>query len=308
MRHSARSLRRGFTLIELLVVIAIITLLLALLVPAVQAARSAARRTMCRSNLHQLGIAMHNYHDNHSVFPPLSVVDWVPYVEGTSPYPLYFWAWTTQVLPETDQAAMFNEIQARRHLDFQRDCGLVADLTGWKHPLLRCPEDPHADAVFSWTGPCGNFQASQTSYFASMGTDRGPYFTPPEPWGPHKDNNGMFPAVNKSTKFRDVADGLSQTLMLGERTGDPNAYYGWWAVGVGTDGHALGDSGMDVWDGFHNGTPGDRASLTHFWSMHPGGAHFVLGDGSVRFIAYDVDYRTISALATRAAAEVVGEF
>ncbi|MBX3444785.1 MAG: DUF1559 domain-containing protein [Planctomyces sp.] len=300
--------RHGFSLIELLVAISVIAILMALLLPAVQAARAAARQVACRNNLRQIGLALHNYHDSARMFPPVSIVDWKPYVSGESPYPLHFWAWTTQILPETDQAAIFAEFQARRHLDFERDCGLLADLCGWKHPLYRCPQDPHVEAVFDWTGPCGHFTASQTSYFASLGTDRGPYFMPPEPWGPHKDNDGVFLAVNKGCRIQDVTDGASQTFLLGERTGDPNAYYGWWAVGVGLDGHSLGDNGMDVWDGFRDGTPGNQADIAHFWSMHPGGANFTLVDGSVRFISYSINYGTIQALATRSQSDVPGEF
>src|SRR5688500_4365529 len=99
--------RRGFTLIELLVVIAIIAVLIALLLPAVQQAREAARRTQCRNNLKQIGLALHNYHDVHNTFP-MGYCAGMTYVDGasdTSPG----WSWATYILPQLDQGPLYNQ-------------------------------------------------------------------------------------------------------------------------------------------------------------------------------------------------------
>src|SRR5262245_57342108 len=105
----SKNLPRGFTLIELLVVIAIIAILISLLLPAVQQAREAARRTECKNHLKQIGLALHNYHDTHRALPPGNVARFdVP----TATFQGYGWTWTAKILPEIDQAALFNRVGA----------------------------------------------------------------------------------------------------------------------------------------------------------------------------------------------------
>ncbi|OYW13961.1 MAG: hypothetical protein B7Z55_16195, partial [Planctomycetales bacterium 12-60-4] len=131
--------RRGFTLIELLVVIAIIAILIALLLPAVQQAREAARRSQCVNNLKQLGLAIHNYHDNFNAFPPgwIGVTNRTPDTEGNSGF-----AWGAHLLPQLDQSPLYGR------LNFNRECydpAFNAVAMSTVLPAFRCPSDPSQD-------------------------------------------------------------------------------------------------------------------------------------------------------------------
>jgi prepilin-type N-terminal cleavage/methylation domain-containing protein/prepilin-type processing-associated H-X9-DG protein len=281
--------RRGFTLIELLVVIAIIGVLIALLLPAVQAAREAARRAQCVNNLKQVGIALHSYHDTHAVLPP-----GYTYVSG---YATGGFGWAAMILPQLEQPSLFHS------LNF--------DLPPWSYPnttactvrlsTYQCPTDYTVTADYlSREG----FQYARSSYVANFG----PYDLDVVP----QDLSGVF-SRNSSTRFAAMTDGLSGTLFASERT---NALF---TSVVGSDNHFDLET---VWPGAIKEIPSDdhghttlfQAAYTigsPFWddrnvmSFHPGGSNYLFGDGSVKFIKISISIPIYQALGSRAGGEVV---
>jgi prepilin-type N-terminal cleavage/methylation domain-containing protein/prepilin-type processing-associated H-X9-DG protein len=285
--QNSRQTRLGFTLIELLVTIAIISVLVALLLPAVQQAREAARRTQCKNNLKQISLALHNYHERSGSFPPQTVVDW-----GAE---TGWWSWIARVLPDLDQRPLYDRLDL--NADVWSNCNRLKPYTSQRLDVLMCPSDPGSGGLFESDEDCAGGEAyALTSYLGCRGSTR------------RLPGNGVFPDVNKTSRLRDVVDGTSQTLLLGERPPDPAAYWGWWAAGVGLDEHGLGDYVVDVHEGLSQGELGNNADLLHYWSAHAGGAHFAMCDGSVRFLSYSIDHATFLSLGSRNGGELVGEF
>jgi prepilin-type N-terminal cleavage/methylation domain-containing protein len=289
--------RSGFTLIELLVVIAIIGVLVALLLPAVQQAREAARRVQCRNNLKQIGIALHNYHDTHSTFPFGYLKKDDP-VEGNSAG----FGWLAMLLPQLELNTVYNQFN-------------------WNVPLF----DPINQAprmlqpkVFL----CPSDTISENNAI-EMDTDRfamGCYvasFGPGDMDADPDDRRGMF-SRNSWIKVRDVTDGLSNTLSVGERANGPfrllaangihTVYETTWSGAVRqfddiTDEHphmVLFQTGHVV-----NDPHSDDRDIS---AAHIGGAFFLLGDGAVRFIGDSINYQVYQNLGTRAEGVPVGEF
>ncbi len=297
--HLARSIRSGFTLIELLAVIAVIGMLIALLLPAVQAAREAARRTQCANNLKQIGLALHNCHDRCGSFPPSTVVDW------NQPEPSGWWSWIARVLPELDERPLFERLDLRE--DVWTNCHKYKPYTSQRLAVLLCPSDPHSDRVYESDECPGGEAYALTNYLGCRGSTR----QDPPPSGPYPDElpgNGVFPDVNRVARLQQILDGTSHTILVGERPADHAAYWGWWAAGRGVDDHGLGNYVLDVSEGLHEGDLTDAADLLHYWSAHPGGAQFTMCDGSVRFISYSIDERAFLALASVRGGEVVSGF
>ncbi len=281
--------RRGFTLIELLVVIAIIAVLIGLLLPAVQAAREAARRAGCLNNLKQIGIALHNYHDSRNVLPPGYI-----YVYG---YPTGGFGWATMILPNIEQAALFNAV------NFSLPAWSSPNSTACVQKIASyfCPTDYTTQGFLSREG----FNYAKSSYVGSFGPNDMDIV--PE------DRAGLF-SRNSQIKFADVTDGLSQTLAVGERT---NAVY---LTVIGSESHYDLET---VWPGAIKENPvDDHAHTTLFqaaylinspnfddrdsMSYHSGGSNYLFADGSVKFIKLSINPTIYQALGSRLGGEVVG--
>jgi prepilin-type N-terminal cleavage/methylation domain-containing protein len=301
--------RFGFTLIELLVVIAIIAVLIALLLPAVQQAREAARRTQCKNNLKQLGLAMHNYHDVYNMLPPGEGLPGGPGGQRQSAF--------VGMLPYFDQAPLYNQIAAVNFQKVPWDTGFAPFLQ--KLPAILCPSDYGSSPNSNPTG--------KTNYMFSRGDS---------PWDHNewtgnggRGMRGMFSGNVRCRTFAQVSDGLSNSIAMSERTlaqGTSNVLDGGTATGLGgTFVHNSPSSCLAVlganktytgatgaWGGtrWPDGAPAftgvttvlgpNKASCTQGgWdgedgiyeplSRHTGGVHCLFGDGTVRFISDSID-------------------
>lgn len=297
---------RGFTLIELLVVIAIIAILIALLLPAVQQAREAARRTECKNNLKQLGIALHNYHDVHSQFPSgwIGVENGVPSAhEGLNGA-----GWGTMLLPYIDQSPLYNQFEASYAIEAPiNDPFRLTTLT-----MFRCPSDPQPDRFeIEEEGSPGTVLAELpiANYVGCFGTveldgcENAPG-TAPVTSGGQCVGDGLF-FHNSDIRFRDITDGTSNTFAVGERrTHEPLDWYTTWVGRV-----AEGEEAFQRILGSLDHTPNDPvAHFDDFSSQHEGGAQFLLADGHVRFVTENIDHAVYQAVGTIRRGEVVGEF
>ncbi|MEZ6126105.1 MAG: DUF1559 domain-containing protein [Planctomycetaceae bacterium] len=306
-----RRSQRAFTLIELLVVIAIIAVLVALLLPAVQQAREAARRTQCRNHLKQLGLALHNYHDTFGLFPPSSI--WhedgsgnlLPSTTGRS--------WIFHVLPYLDQANLYNG--ANDGVRTTSD-----PISSQILPTLACPSDPKSGSTLMLTQEMGT-----TSYLGN-GSHRGIASAIHHIDCTQVDDLTSGVINRKRIRIRDITDGTSNTLMVGER-GVITKFggYGMWNHSINGCSSGNGDTVLthDNWPFFASAgglsyvggfrppaNPTDPAGddIFHWWSHHSGGGHFLLSDGSARFVSYNTDYTTMDNLHQRADGNVIGEF
>lgn len=310
-----RRLRRmGFTLIELLVVIAIIAILVALLLPAVQQAREAARRTQCRNNLKQIGLAMHNYHDVHRIFPIGH--QWRPAGAPSATLPNGAgtprgsgWGWSAYLLPFLDGAPLYDKFNFSVSV---ADCSTAygapnytyvgntnRPLVGTPMPWARCPSSI-APAVFGWgTAVEPNYlNLAVTSYKACTGAYNGGHGRVPEQgalWA-----NGMF-FRDSNIRIRDVRDGTSNTIMVGESnwaTWLPpgnNTQFGARLYGVVNPKTGVANSGSNVLlsQAFYPMNPPPTLGGTvseSFHSLHTGGVFFLFGDGSVHFISENIQH------------------
>jgi len=329
-----RLVRTGFTLIELLVVIAIIAILVALLLPAVQQAREAARRSQCKNNLKQLGLALHNYHDLYRTFPPGWVTWMIPgstYTEnrfGTGKY-----GWSALILPNLDQASIYNAQNFSSHnLPIGTSTGSTPNYLDTHLPVYRCPSDtaPVTGSSTSVSGYAANNRVQNwgvSNYsgnfgtFTSCGTGGGGCFTisPTD-----TQFNGIFNG-NSSVSFRDITDGTSNTILVGEvsamqyglntTTGNPPR-----AIGGGLWPGIYQNKEYDIVtrsvyyrSGINNSTPDYGYTIDGFGSYHTGGCHMLFADGSVHFISENISSAsgttaTLQRLGARNDGQVVGEF
>lgn len=303
--------RRGFTLIELLVVIAIIAILIALLLPAVQQAREAARRSACKNNMRQLGLALHNYHDTHTAFPSgwIGATPGVGHdVEGLNGY-----AWGTMLLPMIEQAPLYNRI------DFSLSLIDPANIDLLRQPInvFRCPSDPQPETwEIEEEGSPGTVLAELASanYVAVFGS------ADTQPGGRELHDceglvgqctgNGMF-YHNSKVRMRDLTDGTSSTLAIGERLtipfGTTDRHHSTWS-GVVPEGEEAFARVLGLTDHTPNSNNSTTPHLDDFSSQHPGGVHFVLADGHVRFVSENINEQVYQWLSTIQNGEVISEF
>ncbi|QDU63586.1 hypothetical protein Pan216_44670 [Planctomycetes bacterium Pan216] len=316
--------RRGFTLVELLVVIAIIGVLVGLLLPAVQRAREAARRVQCQNQLRQIGLALHNYHDGHGVFPPAGVARRPTNandchgggaVVGDAGAP-----WTVLILPYLDEQARYDRFNFNAPFDWgftdsYAASGNSANSPNQSEQIQRlekyvCPSNPVAAnyptlSYFAVMGG-GTLPSGGTQYPCEHGGGR-VYF-----------NNGMM-WRNSSVREAAVTDGLSKTFLIGETI---FSYIPPWCCETLTWASALrlngGDSLMtNAAACVHQPNSGDDPAAginmwgeltTTFRSFHDGGVHFLMGDGSVEFVGESIDLNTYRSLGIRDDGQPLGGF
>ncbi len=313
---SHRRRNRGFTLIELLVVIAIIAILIALLLPAVQQAREAARRSSCKNNLKQFGTALHNYHETHKTFPFGTITR----INGPAPAPGTSNTrqnWFHMILPFIDQAPLYQQFVPQMQTNV-----FPGSWTGATTVIqvAMCPSDP-ANPKTTQQGFHGNYVTCTGS--GNSGASNTYAVT-----------NGLFYPLS-STKIRDILDGSTNTIMMGELKLQKDS------ISASGTGNVVCGGSHDLRGRYYNTYHGNATFTTlrppntpvgdamqycngtnlvpcrqcvsgnqeiHARSYHIGGAHVALGDASVRFVSDNINTSLFQALGTIAGQETVGNF
>jgi prepilin-type N-terminal cleavage/methylation domain-containing protein/prepilin-type processing-associated H-X9-DG protein len=331
---------RGFTLIELLVVIAIIAVLIGLLLPAVQKVREAANRMKCGNNLKQLGIACHAYHDVNSIFPPGGMLLPANVTDGN-------WnadkgSYLVYTLPYLEQTNLYNTIPVQPNNNNLYQPGTpgndsnsmnASQIPGHTLPYGRCPSDDYKPTATCVNyvgslgpqcaiGPCGYDPFQKYCHPLQSGLGDWGYSDQWE-WFNHGNTNdatyiqGMFNRIGAQINMAMVIDGLSNTIMIGESLPlqhDHLLQNAWWGYNGGNS-HVSTIVPINYYSGEGDTwcSPADkyRGNWNVSWgfkSRHPGGAQFVFGDGSVKFLQQNIDHKTYQLLGCRKDKQVLGNY
>ena len=315
----------GFTLVELLVVIAIIGVLVALLLPAVQAAREAARRSTCQNQFKQTGLALLNYESAKRTLPPGMTIDRDLCSANRGPAKSQ-WGWGTYALPYMEQDSIYKQIDFKAGNSITNAGNFRA--LGNRIPGFICPNEINqtgwvecCSGINNGPGPSDDVQLSNMAgvadskqmYCLNLGQ-------PTQEM--RSDANGVLYNL-VSTRLKDVTDGTSNTLLIGEITGGrsrhPSEGEGWigmyWfdegvqdvSEGVNGPGSIPGgrDDSIDPLDGDGGNRHVEYRTEVGFSSFHPGGAHFTCVDGSVHFMSENISQTLLETLATRANDDVM---
>ncbi|HEV3004073.1 MAG TPA: DUF1559 domain-containing protein [Pirellulales bacterium] len=320
--RSDRPKRPAFTLIELLVVIAVIGILVALLLPAVQAARESARRAQCDNNLKQLATAVHGVHDRRGTFPPNCLVTYDP----TAPN----WSWLANILPEIEQTPLFESaaIGSFKPNNINQSLPQIATEVA----TFKCPSD--SDAYYGTQSHVSNFDMLDpvlgpltyaiTCYRANIGSNWGggapgsalwwgtdPQWCNPDPTNSDPNTtydgcfygNGVIYETKRPERMSSVRDGTSTTFLIGEALCGKDFQNSWCHLDNAIATCAYPPNAKNPVTG-QDYPPDQWWNRYAFSSQHPGGVQFAMTDGSVHFVADEINLRVFRALATRAAHEV----
>jgi prepilin-type N-terminal cleavage/methylation domain-containing protein len=274
LRQPGKTREEGFTLIELLVVITIIGILMSFLLPAVQAAREAARRMSCSNNLRQIGIGLHNYHLSHGSFPI-----------GCSDFNGRSIAWSVYLLPFIEQ----QNIHKLFHFDKYYDNPENSEATCWIIPTFLCPSATRFADDRSGGMTVGKTSRENRAWNHEMGcTDYGGMYG----WHDAKTKTTDYGALiyNRPVTFEDIRDGTSNTIIVAEDTGRGWKHNGEWANGENV---------------FQQEKPINVDSNNEMWSDHSGGVYAAFCDGAVHFLSESLDVTVIRALCGREEGEIV---
>lgn len=309
---------------ELLVVIAIVSVLMAVLLPAVQAAREAARRITCSNHLRQFGLGIHTFHDTYQVLPPAGVRGPTASVAWNSPHRRFaipgtaYHGWIIFLLPFMEEKQVYD--QYRFDFDWKDQVNRAVRET--QLPVAQCPSAPGRNRLDAFQSSLfGRVSGACTDYGVVNGIDRngttGLLARGLVDAATHSNPDGIL-RVNSCSTFAEIVDGLSNTLWMVEDGARPNRYQtgrkkmtGRYSGSMWAD-----DANEFIVHGYDRaGTtqsggpcPMNCSNNNEIYSFHPGGAMIVLSDSSVRFLAESTEMRVVGRLISKAAGELVGDF
>ena len=327
MRHTDPRRGRGFTLIELLVVIAIIAVLIGLLLPAVQKVREAAARSSCMNNLKQIALAVHSYHDANLTMPTNTLI-----TDQQSNWIRPNWSWLARVLPYVEMDPLYRNARIpTNNLGDTTGTPSTRDLCATQIKVYLCPTDPDSNAgprtdranlvgmsvgLTNYKGVSGANWGWYSNAASNPPNDEGspPFIATDARWINPSTIDGSYNGLNNGdglffrTDYRhqrrltDIADGTSNTFMVGEDLPIKNVHCSWPFANTANGTCGIGPNAKRT-----NGTEfgaSDWPNVYSFRSLHPGGLQFALADGSVTFVKESIDLATYRAMATIKGGEV----